>query len=220
MTTIHPTMKRVYQTTGLTQTELARAINVSPQNVHNWEKRGVSKKALLLILTKFNLNPTWIETGIGSSQEELQLTAHSSDFETIEHSSISLIPVKSYTQMENDGYYKLMIFGENHSLGLIPAIKASPQSYAIKISSDLFYPAIRSGWYIVCDPIATPSQTEFVEVTFTDGRKTIQEFIGIIDGNLHLISVNGNKRTTFDMGTILKICPVTDIVPPSRLVKS
>ena len=81
------------------------------------------------------------------------------------------------------------------------------------------YPAIRSGWYIVCDPDATPTPTEFVEVRLNDGRRTIKELIGVVGGLLHLLSVNGEKRMTFELSEVDAIIAVTDIVPPSRHVQ-
>ena len=45
---IHPTMQRVYEATKLDQSDLAHAINISPQAVNNWDLRGISKKGLTL----------------------------------------------------------------------------------------------------------------------------------------------------------------------------
>ena len=80
------------------------------------------------------------------------------------------------------------------------------------------YPAIRSGWYIVCDPEASPIPTEFVEVELKDGRRTIKEFIGVTNDVLHLLGVNGEKRISIEMSEVQSINAVIDIIPPSRHV--
>lgn len=45
--------------------DVARLLNVSPQTVTNWTKRGVSKEGLLLAQRLIGVNATWIESGEG-----------------------------------------------------------------------------------------------------------------------------------------------------------
>jgi phage repressor protein C with HTH and peptisase S24 domain len=45
--------------------DLARLLNVSPQTITNWLKRGVSKDGMLLAQRLIGVNATWIETGEG-----------------------------------------------------------------------------------------------------------------------------------------------------------
>jgi transcriptional regulator with XRE-family HTH domain len=47
------------------QAELAELINVAPQMVNNWEKRGPSKEALLAYQAKLHINATWVVSGDG-----------------------------------------------------------------------------------------------------------------------------------------------------------
>lgn len=66
---MHKTMERMYEAarnSGVTgQTELAEALNVSPQVINNWEARGASKGGMLTAARVFKCNATWIETGEG-----------------------------------------------------------------------------------------------------------------------------------------------------------
>ena len=66
MNEMHPTMRRVYEMTKQGQSELGRFLNLSPQNISNWEKRGISKDGLKLIAETFNLSTDWVLTGDGS----------------------------------------------------------------------------------------------------------------------------------------------------------
>ena len=102
--------------------------------------------------------------------------------------------------------------------GYVQSLTASSSAYAVRGSGDSMYPAIRSGWYIVCDPEAAPIPTEFVEVELKDGRRTIKEFIGITNDVLHLLGVNGEKRISIEMSDVQSINAVIDIIPPSRHV--
>ena len=128
------------------------------------------------------------------------------------------VPVKSYSKMGDDGYYTDMGYVGDAGDGYVQSLTASSSAYAVRGSGDSMYPAIRSGWYIVCDPEASPIPTEFVEVELKDGRRTIKEFIGVTNDVLHLLGVNGEKRISIEMSEVQSINAVIDIIPPSRHV--
>lgn len=212
---LHPTMQRIYDETGLNANSLAAELNVDSQLVYNWDKRGISKKGSVAVSQKLGLDNIWILTGSGSPKT---LISNKENQHTTSPKIGGWIPVKSYTKMGYDGYYTEMGYLGSGGDGYVPSLTAGLNAYAVKGTGDSMYPAIRSGWYVVCDPDATPTPTEFVEVRLKDGRRTIKEFIGIVGDVLHLLAVNGEKRSTFDMDEVEAIIAVTDIVPPSRHV--
>lgn len=126
------------------------------------------------------------------------------------------VPVKAYSKMGMDGYFTDMGYEGNGGDGYIPTHSAGERAYGIKGTGDSMYPAIRNGWYVVCDPDAEPTPTEFVQVCLKDGRCTIKEFIGIHNNVLNLLAVNGGEKLTFDMDEVDSITAITDIVPPSQ----
>ncbi len=63
MAVTHPTMARIFEKTGKSPSEIAAAINASPQNVTNWSKRGISKEAAVKISQEFGISVDWILTG-------------------------------------------------------------------------------------------------------------------------------------------------------------
>lgn len=73
MKSMHVHMERLYEAARSAgrlsgdgdQTAMARLLNVAPQNVNNWEKRGPSKEALLDAQAAFGVNATWVMTGAG-----------------------------------------------------------------------------------------------------------------------------------------------------------
>ncbi len=129
------------------------------------------------------------------------------------------IPVKAYSKMGNDGYFTDMGYDGDGGDGYVPSLTAGPHAYAVKGDGKSMYPAIRHGWYAVCDPDAAPTPTEFVEVRLKGDRRTIKEFIGVVNNVLHLLAVNGEERITIDMDEVEAIVAVIDIVPPSRHVE-
>jgi len=67
---MHPQMTRLYAAAktlrGInTQTELARALNLSSQTVNNWEARGISKPGMLAAQATIGCSATWLDSGEG-----------------------------------------------------------------------------------------------------------------------------------------------------------
>jgi len=63
-------MKRLYEAAealrGIKgQSELARALNLSPQTVNNWEARGMSKSGMLSAQALLGCSATWLASGEG-----------------------------------------------------------------------------------------------------------------------------------------------------------
>ncbi|AZY52216.1 XRE family transcriptional regulator [Bordetella avium] len=70
---MHIQMTRLYEAARIAgrlsgdtdQADLARLLNVAPQNVNNWENRGPSKDALLEAQAAIGINATWVMKGVG-----------------------------------------------------------------------------------------------------------------------------------------------------------
>lgn len=64
MAKVHQSMQRLYQAARekniVGQSAVARALNVSPQVVKNWESRGVSEKGARQAHAVFACDPTWL----------------------------------------------------------------------------------------------------------------------------------------------------------------
>ncbi|MDC4558784.1 LexA family transcriptional regulator [Acinetobacter baumannii] len=222
--------------------ELARAVGVKPPSVSDWlsGKSKTMEGENLLRASKFlNVNPSWLASGSGEIQastkdkfkqldlEEFKKKYNISDSDEallfskiIEKpftpSSKRWVPVKAYSKMGMDGYFTDMGYEGSAGDGYVPTHTAGSRAYAVKGTGDSMFPAIRNGWYVVCDPDAEPVPMEFVQVCLKDGRCTIKEFIGIQNDVLSLIAVNGGERLTFNMDEVESITAITDIVPPSQ----
>lgn len=64
MAKAHSSMQRLYEVARekkvVGQSAVARALNVSPQVVKNWESRGVSEKGARLAHQAFGCDPSWL----------------------------------------------------------------------------------------------------------------------------------------------------------------
>ncbi|WP_049175127.1 helix-turn-helix domain-containing protein [Acinetobacter ursingii] len=226
----------------LTQGELAKIVGVSAPNVTGWEKDAYAPKAdpLSKMANYFGVSTSYITNGDESGP---QLDSNSAQLNVLDIEAFKkkynipdsedavkfaqtpvkpfpmqkrYVPVKAYSKMGMDGYFTDMGYDGNAGDGYVPTHSAGPRAYGIKGTGDSMFPAIRNGWYVVCDPDAEPVPMEFVQVCLKDGRCTIKEFIGIQNDVLSLIAVNGGERLTFNMDEVESITAITDIVPPSQ----
>ena len=68
---MHATTTRLYEAAkaikGITEpAALARAMNISPQVLNNWERRGISAEGILLAEETIGCESRWLKTGAGS----------------------------------------------------------------------------------------------------------------------------------------------------------
>lgn len=239
---LHTRIRQKLEEKNLRAADLARATKKSPVAVKKWlDGTSVPTAENLKVVAKFlGVTDDWLLYG-GSAEQELgndltQLNVldieafkkkynipDSEDAVKFAQTPVKpfpmqkrYVPVKAYSKMGMDGYFTDMGYDGNAGDGYVPTHSAGPRAYGIKGTGDSMFPAIRNGWYVVCDPDAEPVPMEFVQVCLKDGRCTIKEFIGIHNDVLSLIAVNGGERLTFNMDEVESITAITDIVPPSQ----
>lgn len=126
------------------------------------------------------------------------------------------VPVKVYSRMDVNGIFTETDREVNTVEGYVPSLTASSKAYSIKSSGGANHPAIRDGWYVVCDPDAQPVSTEYVHITLTNGQHAIKEYISKAGNLIILQSVSDGSRITYDNSEVESITAIIDIVPPSR----
>jgi len=238
-------LKEARKKAGKSQKDVVAAVGITQSALSQLETGLVNSSSHLPSIAKFlGVDVYWLQTGEGNPSigidiqnneiptfkkldiEDFKKKYNITDsdeavlFSTIVEKPFVIskrwVPVKAYSKMGMDGYFTDMGFEGNAGDGYVPTHTAGDRSYAIKGTGDSMFPAIRNGWYVVCDPDAELTPSEFVQVCLKDGRCTIKEFIGIHNNVLNLLAVNGGERLTFDMDDVESITAITDIVPPSQ----
>lgn len=129
------------------------------------------------------------------------------------------IPIKGSARMGPDGYFNTPeSFAVEDGDGYVQSIAGGPNSYALRGTGGSMFPAIRDGWFVVCEPDTNPVAGEFVLVCINHERCIIKEYITQRDGLLHLLSVNSGERMALEMAEVTAIVPIIEIMPPSRRV--
>lgn len=196
----------------LTQADLVRLTGASKGTVSKWLS-GVnipSGKFVSAVVRALKTNSAWLYDGTGNPDDQ---EVHKP------RPRVRFVPVKGTGRMGNDGYFNFCdSYAHEAGDGYVPSYSASSSAYALRGSGGSMYPAIRDGWYVVCEPETNPVPTEFVLVCLRDNRCIIKEYISQSNDLLHLLSVSGSERLTLDISEVLAIVPIIEIIPPSRRV--
>ncbi|MEN8549772.1 S24 family peptidase [Acinetobacter soli] len=126
------------------------------------------------------------------------------------------IPIHSYSKISKDGYFQAIESSNITIEGYIPFSFASSESFAICATGGVLHPAIKDGWFLICDPQAPLINGEYVLVSLKDDRKVIKELISI-NNNLYIFQdLNNGERISFEKKEIESILAIIGISPPSR----
>ncbi len=170
---MHEQMKRLYEAARILkrirgQSELARLFNVSPQTIHNWQARGISKQGMLKAQETVGCSASWLETGAG--QMSLK------DFQSISTfwGDINQIPLLTAEQAakisrvsRNSSPY------QNPLNWLLTHLSLSARSFALEISDQAMIPEFENGDWVVLDPAIEPQPGDFVVAKHGDKANVI-----------------------------------------------
>ena len=158
---MHEQMKRLYEAARVLkrihgQSELARAINASPQTIHNWQERGISKQGMLKAQEVIGCSALGLETGSGPVS--LNVLCNSSQL----FSEASQIPL-----IRPDQALKVNSTAAAPALGdplgwLFTHSNLSSRAYALEVSGNSMQPVFQEGDWIILDPMAVPEPGDFV----------------------------------------------------------
>lgn len=172
---MHPQMERLYlaarelrKVQG--QSELARTLNTSPQTIHNWESRGVSKQGMLLAQRIVGCSASWLETGKGpmSLSESLNITP----VELGAHR----IPMISYVQAGGwTGVYDPYAPGDADEW-LLTDLELSDGSFALEIKGDSMLPEFKPGDRVIVDPVIAPQPGDYVVAKNGEEEATFKKY--------------------------------------------
>jgi SOS-response transcriptional repressor LexA len=152
------------------QSALARALNTSPQTVHNWELRGISKQGLLLAQRIIGCSAQWIETGFGPMNIGSGQNVKSAPIGAVR------IPLISYVQA---GCWTGII--DNFQPGdaedwLLTDLGLSDFAFALQIKGDSMLPEFKEGDRVIIDPIIEPMPGDFVVAKNSENEATFKKY--------------------------------------------
>lgn len=209
--------------TGLTQSELAKRINVSKTTITFW-KTGVNKLSgenLMALAKALRCSARWLATGEGAPVPEgLSLDKPWLDMDDASNveqgppivSPYRAIPIVGTAQMGAEGYW----YALEEADGTVDAYSRDASAYALRLKGDSMEPAIHSGWVAVIEPDRDYFPGEYVMVRTTEGESMLKRLLYSNEAEVSLLSVNGHTIRNIPTEQIEHIHSVGAIVPPSR----
>jgi SOS-response transcriptional repressor LexA len=167
------------------QSDLARALNTSPQTVNNWENRGVSKQGLLHIQSTLGISASWIETGQGKKfvQDKSNVSASQ-----IGHKQIPLI---SYVHAGHwAGAVDAFQPNDAHDW-LVTDLDLSEGAFALEIKGDSMLPDFSPGDRVIIDPDIQPQPGDYVVAKNGEDEATFKKY--------RLRSINDQGEPVFEL---------------------
>ena len=126
-------------------------------------------------------------------------------------------PVVGTAQLGDDGYWMELDYGTGNGDGFIDVPSNDPNAYSLKVKGDSMRPAIKSGWYVVCEPNHELVVGEYVMVKTVTGKSMVKELIICSKDQYVLGSINEDHgRLTLEPAEVEKIHYVAFIAPPSK----
>lgn len=152
------------------QSALARALNTSPQTVHNWELRGISKQGLLLAQRVIGCSAQWVETGLGPMNIGSGQNVKSAPIGAVR------IPLISYVQA---GCWTGIV--DNFQPGdaddwLLTDLELSDCAFALQIKGDSMLPEFKEGDRVIIDPTVEPMPGDFVVAKNGENEATFKKY--------------------------------------------
>lgn len=210
------------QTTPPTsQSELARAIGVSPQTIQylcDPLRNAHGSKHSSAIAEFLGVNSLWLAEGKGPRRPALSEN-------NVEPApalrSFKDVPVVGTVEAGPDGYLEEIGYPTGHGDGVVEYPAKDKNAYALRVRGESMRPRIKSGEYIVVEPHTVAHAGDDVVVICRDGRKMVKELLYTRDGEVTLGSINdGFKPISIREEDIDAIHYVAAIIPRGAFYKS
>ncbi len=195
---------------GWNQSELGRALKVSPQSVQAWESGKNTPRPKKM---------AEIAAVLGRSIGYLMGDIDASELSNVEPgppitSPYRAIKIVGTAQMGTEGYWYSLDDGE----GYVDIPSSDPNAYALRLRGDSMEPAIHSGWLAVIEPGRSFVPGEYVMVQTVEGESMLKRLLYANDDQVSLLSVNvAHSIRNIPIEQIQHIHAVGAIVPPSKV---
>ena len=152
------------------QSDLARALNTSPQTVNNWEARGISKKGLLQIQATLGISAQWIETGQGRKFVQGQSNIAAAQIGSKQ------IPLISYVRAGHWAGIGDPFQPNDAHEWLMTDLDISDSAFALEIKGDSMLPDFNPGDRVIIDPNVKPQPGDYVVAKNGEEEATFKKY--------------------------------------------
>lgn len=176
---MHPQMKRLYEAAeamkGITgQSALARALNMSPQVVKNWETRGVSKQGMMEAEAIIGCSWNWIKTGQGSMVAQRSLARENTEPGP---DIAGKVPLISWVQAgEFTEAVDVLHPGDAYEW-IETTVPVRAHTFAVRVNNDSMEPDFPAGTILIVEPELEAHAGDFVIAKNGDEEATFKQLV-------------------------------------------
>lgn len=216
---------------GLSQKELAAKANVSQTTISDIERgRNDASRELLSLARALQVNPDWLQSGIGDMDNSLQAHLKASSTVTGKLTDSNAepaptlgtarkVPVVGTAQLGDNHYWAEFEAPTGHGDGYVIAWVKDLNAYAIRCRGDSMQPRVKDGEFVLIAPNQEVKPGDEVLVKHCDGRVMVKTFLYERDGRIHLLSVNeAHPPQSFPRDQVERFSPVIGILKSAMWV--
>lgn len=172
---MHTQMKRLYRAAQELkdihgQSALAKELGASPQTIHNWELRGISKQGLVNAQRVIGVSASWLETGQGTMALAGMQNVAPAPADTRPIPLISYVQAGSWTDVVDS--YEPGDAGDY----LLTDLELSGSAFALEIKGDSMLPEFKPGDRVIIDPAVVPQPGDYVVAKNGDNEATFKKY--------------------------------------------
>jgi phage repressor protein C with HTH and peptisase S24 domain len=217
---MHDSAERLYQAARALrnadgQSAVARLLNESPQTVHNWEIRGVSKQGALKAQSLIGCDAGWLLLGIGMMIEPRR------EHHPVPPQKFHEVPVVGQgsggdmpERIWTDGDFPV---GATNDYAEVAS--PDPHAFIIRVVGLSMLPRFNPGEYALVEPGTEPDLEDDVLVRLRNGQTMIKRLLSRRGGHVRLGSYNDPTVLTFEREEVTWMYYVAYPVP-ARKIKS
>lgn len=175
--TLQERIKKALQEAGISNAEIARRTNVSPQAVNGWLTEGtIAKSRLAQVARECGVSLDWLVSGTPSEPGQMP----------------NVVPIVGHAMATpgEDGFFSDMGLPPGGGDGFARWPSRDPSAYALRVKGDSMQPRIRPGELIVVEPNSPVAPGDDVLVKLRDGRRLVKQLLYRRAGNVVLGSIN------------------------------
>lgn len=199
----------------LSKRGLAKACSISDASVSDWESgksKGLKPENLYSAARALGVTMEWLATGAGPMRDP-DAVEPGPDLSPV--TAAPIVGRAALLEGEN-GYFVEEGDPTGHGDGFIDHPTRDPNAYSLRVVGDSMVPAIRSGWFVVCEPNSPCRPGEYVHVLTKGGQHMVKELIFERETEITLLSINGNKRLTISRADLEYMHHIGGLYPPSK----
>jgi len=228
---MHETAKRLYEAAknmkGVEgQSAVARLLNESPQNLNNWEARGVSKQGAIKAQAIIGCDANWILNGsseYGGTNPAPLFSAEEPwvEYQPVRPGKFNFVPVLGQgaggdmpERLWTDGDFPV---GQTNEYAEV--ISTDPHAFIVRVVGPSMIPKFNPGDYALVEPGTDADIEDDVLVRLANGQTMLKRLLSRRGGLIRLGSYNNAETLVYEKGEVTWLYYVPYPVP-ARKIKS